>query len=119
MMLLSEISAGDTFTIKCAAIGGVFTLIFNALRAWTADRAKAKREDIQTEVLRDISRLNNDIRLGQIEQNGKLSTAVAVGSVYHNELLRALKEIPCRATPVLVQQVNQQKPKEKENKIVT
>jgi hypothetical protein len=95
-MMLAQIATSDSFTIKCAAIGGVVTLILNGIRQWSVDRAKLRRDDDQVSALHDIARLTNDVRLGQVAQNGKLATVVEVNKAYHEEVIRTLKECPHR-----------------------
>jgi hypothetical protein len=62
------------------------------------DRRDRKHDESQINVLKDIVSINNEIRNGQIAQNGKLSAVVSVNEAHHLELIRCLNRLPCPPT---------------------
>ena len=92
--MLSEAITQSTTNGTWAAVTGLTVIILTQFGKMISDARKDKismlAEEEKLRTLRDIANTNNSIRVGQIEQNGKLSKAVAVNEAYHNELIRTL-----------------------------
>lgn len=92
--MMAEITSPQTTGGTWAAVTGLTVIIFTQLGKWISDARKDKlsfeAEKQKLLVLQEIARSNSNIREGQIEQNGKLSTAVQVNKAYHEELIRTL-----------------------------
>jgi hypothetical protein len=95
-MLLAQATATTDFTLDCAAIGGVITLVISGVRGFYSDRAKARRDSEQTDALHNIANSNAKIETTLVAQNGKLSAVNEINRIYHDEVLRVLKECPLK-----------------------
>ena len=96
-------------------VSGMVTMILGFIAKWAADARKdrndkdARERDLVTNIeIRDALR---QIEVGTEKQNGKLDVVVRVDQAHHEELIRVL-QTNCKAQPILVQQVNQEKDKQ-------
>jgi hypothetical protein len=66
------------------------------MQEWMKDRRDREADRQSIQALRDIAQSNASIVKGQLEQNGKLASVVAVNEAHHTELIRHLDTV-CRA----------------------
>jgi len=89
MILAETIVDNDKIVIAVASL--LVVKGFDYFQAWLKDRREQRTDRQQTDALLDIANNIRDVRNGQIEQNGKLSTVVAVNKAYHEEVIRTLE----------------------------
>ena len=87
---------------------GIIAAVGFQINSWRKDKRESEdRKSVQAVNIetRDVLR---QIEKGQSTQNGTLSKIYDVNESHHTEMLRVL-QTNCKATPVLVQQVNKEK----------